>query len=81
MQKIIAPKAEGTRERMQNISINVGDTCETNQTSGMYGTYDAVEGGPELMRHHGKELLLDTHTLLKVLNQLQPTCKTLRGRL
>ena len=36
----------------------------------MWSTYDAIEGGPQLMGHHGQELLLDTHTLLKVLNQL-----------
>ena len=36
-------------------------------------TYDAIQRGSELMRHHGQELLFDPHALLQILNQLQPT--------
>ena len=45
----------------------------------MYSTYDAIEWGPKLMGNHGQELLLDAHTLLKILNQLQPACNTSTG--
>ena len=38
----------------------------------MWSTYDAIEGGSKLMGYHGQKLLLDTHALLKVLDQLQP---------
>lgn len=35
-------------------------------------TDNAIQGGSELMRYHGQELLLGLHTDFQILNLLQP---------